>query len=190
MRAVVTLAAIGASAALVACGGEDASGEDEQAKFEDAQLEFAQCMREHGVDVPDPESGGDGGLRFELQGQVDDQDFQEAQEACRPILEDAIPEGDRPDPAEVRDQLHEMTECLRDRGYDVPEPQIFGPGDEPPDEPPAPSKELEDLMDDPEFQQAQEECSEEAGLEDGGPGLRVGGPGGSDDGPSTEESEE
>jgi hypothetical protein len=187
-RAIITLAAVGASAALVACGGS-ASGEDAQANAEDAALDFAKCMREHGVDVPDPQPGSGGGGGFNLQfrsgNPADNENFQEGQQACGHFLRDAVPEGDRPDPAEMRDKLHQMTECLRDKGYDVPEPQIFGPGDSPPDNPPAPSQELQDLMDDPEFQQAQEDCSKEAGLAGGGgPGIQVGpGPGGGD-GPS------
>jgi hypothetical protein len=193
---MITLLAIGASSALVACGGSEASGEEAQANFEDAQLEFAKCMREHGIDIPDPEpaegpGGEGGGFRLELGGGADprNEEFQEAQEECEPILSDAIPEGERPDPAEMRDKLHELTECLRDKGYDVPEPQIITPGEEPPDDPPEPSEELEELMDDPDFQQAQEDCGEQAGLPDGGPRLERGpGPaGGTERAPSTEE---
>jgi hypothetical protein len=189
IRAIITLAAVGASTALVACGGSKASGEDAQAKAEDAALDYAKCMREHGVDVPDPKVGqGQGGFGIQIQSSDprENQNFQDAQDACGDILEKAIPEGDRPDPAEMRDKLHKMTECLRDKGYDVPEPQVFGPGDNPPDNPPAPDKNLQDLMDDPDFEQAQEDCSKDAGLPGGGPGIQIGpGPGGNDGGPST-----
>jgi hypothetical protein len=191
-RAIITLTAIGASAALVACGGSEASGDDAQANAEDAALEFAKCMREHGVDVPDPQSSGGGsGAGFNLQFRGNPQDnekFQDAQQACGDILRKAIPEGDRPDPAEMRDKLHKMTECLRDKGYDVPEPQVIGPGDEPPDNPPPPSQKLQDLMDDPDFQQAQEDCSKSAGLPNERPGIQIGPGGGSSsgDGPSTQ----
>ena len=187
-RAIITLAAVGSSAALVACGGS-ASGEDAQANAQDAALDYAKCMREHGVDVPDPKPGQGGGFGIQINSSdpQENEKFQDAQDACGSILEKAIPEGDRPDPAEMRDKLHEMTECLRDKGYDVPEPQVFGPGDSPPDNPPAPSKELQDLMGDPDFQQAQEDCSKDAGLPGGGPGIQVGpGPGSGDSGPSTQ----
>jgi hypothetical protein len=188
IRVIITLAAVGASTALVACGGSEASGEDAQANAEDAALDYAKCMREHGVDVPDPKPGEGGfGIQIQSSDPQENEKFQDAQDACGDILQKAIPEGDRPDSAEMRDKLHEMTECLRDKGYDVPEPQVFGPGDSPPDNPPAPSKELQDLMDDPDFQQAQEDCSKEAGLPGGGPGIRVGpGPGSGDNGPSTQ----
>jgi hypothetical protein len=194
VRPLITLAAVGASTALVACGGSEASGDDEQASFEDAQVEFAECMRENGIDLPDPETseGGEGGGGFRIEaGEADfdpnSDEFQAAQEKCEPLIEDAVPEGERPDPAEIRDQLHQMTECLRDKGYDVPEPQIEILGEEDGDGPqtqrigpPAGSAdEMEELRDDPEFRQAQEDCSEEAGLPEGGPG---GGPPGGPDG--------
>jgi hypothetical protein len=190
-RAIVALAAVAAGSALVACGGSEASGENAQANAEDAGLKFARCMREHGVDVPDPQpSEGGGGTGFNLQfrggNPQDNEKFQDAQEACGHFLRDAIPEGDRPDPAEMRDKLHQMTECLRDKGYDVPEPQIVGPGESPPDNPQPPSQELQDLMDDPDFQQAQEDCGKQAGLPGGGPRIQVGPGEGSKSGPSTQ----
>jgi hypothetical protein len=189
-NAIITLIALGASAALMACGGK-ASGDDAQAKAQDAALAYAKCMREHGVDVPDPKSSSGGGGGFGIQINSTDpqqnQNFQDAQNACGDILQKAIPEGDRPDPTEMRDKLHQMTECLRNKGYDVPEPQVFGPGDSPPDNPPQPSQKLQDLMNDPDFQQAQEDCSKSAGLPGGGPGIQVGpGPSSGSSGPSTQ----
>jgi hypothetical protein len=186
-RAIIALATVGTSMALVACGGSD-SGDDSQANAEDAGLEFAKCMREHGVDIPDPKPGSGGeGFSIEFNGDPrQDEDFQEAQEACGDILEEAIPEGERRDPAELRDQLHEMTECLRDKGYDVPEPQIVGPGEDPPEDPQPPSEEFQDLLDDPKFEQAQEDCAQQAGLPGGGPGLQIGPGGDGEDGPSTQ----
>ena len=68
---------------------------------EQAMLDFARCMREHGIDMPDP---GEGGLisRVGADGELDprSEEFQEAQEACRQHLEglpqpDAA-EGDQP----------------------------------------------------------------------------------------------
>jgi hypothetical protein len=188
IRAIITLATVGASIALVACGGSDSSGEDAEASAEDAALEFARCMRENGVDIPDPkaDSGGEG-FSFEFSGDPrQNENFEEAQEACGDILEEAIPEGERRDPAEIRDELHQMAECLRDKGYDVPEPQVVGPGEDPPENPEPPSEEFQDLMDDPKFQRAQEDCAEQAGLPGGGPGLQIGSGGGGEDGPSTQ----
>jgi hypothetical protein len=185
IRAMIALGAVAASAALIACGGSEGSADDAEANAQDAALEFAECMREHGVDMPDPQPG-EGGFLF--QGGANGIDpsserFQDASDACQSILDKAIPEGERPDPAEVRDKVHEMTECLRDKGYDVPEPQIATPGEGPTTHTEtAPSQgeqdDLERLMDDPDFQQAQEDCSKQAGLEAPAMQERSGGSGG------------
>jgi hypothetical protein len=56
-------------------------------EVEDTLLAFAECMREHGVDMPDPEFDGAGGV-MEIGPDVDpsDPEFQDAQEACMPIF--------------------------------------------------------------------------------------------------------
>ena len=35
---------------------------EEEAAFEDAQIEWAECMRERGIDVPDVDGGASGGV--------------------------------------------------------------------------------------------------------------------------------
>ncbi|OLT10115.1 hypothetical protein BJF79_05230 [Actinomadura sp. CNU-125] len=54
----------------------------------DQYAKFAQCMREHGVDIPDP--GPDGTLRMP-EGNVDRGKAEQAREACR----DLVPETGR-----------------------------------------------------------------------------------------------
>ena len=92
-------------------------------------LEFAECMRDHGVDMPDPQFDGDGGGggMIEMTADPDDEGFEEAQEACQPILEDAMGEIelDPEQEAEMREQLLEFAECMRDHGIDMPDP-VFG----------------------------------------------------------------
>jgi hypothetical protein len=82
-------------------GSDDdgSSGADEQDRRE-AELEFAKCMREHGVDFPDPVNG-----RFEFRAERGEQEkMEEAQEACRPILEAVGPPPlDEEQEAEQRD---------------------------------------------------------------------------------------
>ncbi len=65
------------------------SEEDRQA-MQDAALEYAQCMRDHGVDMPDPQFNGDGGMLQQGPRGInpDDPTFQAAQEACEDILGD------------------------------------------------------------------------------------------------------
>jgi hypothetical protein len=73
--------------------GPPALSDEERQEFQDAMLEFARCMREHGVDMPDPEFGEGGRGVFRMgpgpQGAVGNrEDFEEAQAACEPILQE------------------------------------------------------------------------------------------------------
>jgi len=63
--------------------------EADRQEFEDALLAFAKCMREHGVDMPDPKFQQGGGV-FQMGGpgiNADSSHFQEAQKACEPIMQ-------------------------------------------------------------------------------------------------------
>ncbi|MGZ8562511.1 MAG: hypothetical protein ACXWWU_02710 [Candidatus Limnocylindria bacterium] len=70
-------------------GGPGGPGGEPTAEQQEALLAFAECMRENGVDMPDPEAGG--GFLQPGSG-VDPQsaEFQEAAEACRGSLDGAF----------------------------------------------------------------------------------------------------
>lgn len=111
---------------------------------EDAFNAYAQCMRDEGVDLPDPQvvsadaAGGGNGGRIIVNseaaaespapgGTVIDfagEEFQAAEKICRPILDDAF--GDiEIDPevlAEQREQMLNFAECMREQGIDYPDP--------------------------------------------------------------------
>ena len=60
---------------------------------EEAMLAFTECMRDHGVDMPDPEmakpaTGGakPGNAVIAVEGNPDDPTFQKANEACEPLM--------------------------------------------------------------------------------------------------------
>jgi len=98
---------------------------------DEAMLAYTECMREHGIDMPDPQPAGPGGERGAIALQVDpsSEDFEAAQAACEPIMEDAFGEMEI-DPereAEMREQMLEFTECMREHGIDMPDP-VFGEG--------------------------------------------------------------
>jgi hypothetical protein len=165
-RAIGAIIAIaGAAIVLSACGGAEPSAEDAQANAQDAALEYAGCMRDHGIDMPDPQPGESGNFSFQG-GNFDPESaaFRAASDACDPILQQAVPEGERPDSADFQDKLHERAKCMRDKGYDVPEPQ----GQNEPSLDSATEESGESVsdpqIDDPEFQRAMTECSKEAGL--------------------------
>jgi hypothetical protein len=46
-------------------GAPKPPSKEEQAKFLDQALKFSRCMREHGVDLPDPQASGGGGIMIQ-----------------------------------------------------------------------------------------------------------------------------
>ena len=93
----------------------------------------------------------------------DDEGFQEAQEACQPILEDAMGEIelDPEQEAEMREQLLEFAECMRDHGIDMPDP-VFGEDGRVTMSAEA-GERFEPGVDDEAFEAASEECGREGG---------------------------
>jgi hypothetical protein len=121
---------------------------------EEAMLEFAQCMRDHGVDMEDPQFDGEGRGGIDLQVTPENEDeVDAAQEACQSILEDTMGEleMDPEQEAEMREQMLEYAQCMRDHGVDMPDPQFEDGG----------FVVQEDVSNDPDFEAADEECRPE-----------------------------
>ena len=81
---------------------ESPLSEEQQQAMQDAQLAFAKCMREHGIDYPDPQFGENGMVTQQGGTNIDpnDPDFKEAEDACRPIIEEAARAAGLPKPEE------------------------------------------------------------------------------------------
>jgi len=101
----------------------------------DAMLDFAACMREQGVNMPDPRSmGGDFVVTMEVSvdGDIDDprafmdDTFMAAEEACREHLGAMAPAGDPGLDAEIMEGLLAHAACMRDQGIDMPDPVMDG----------------------------------------------------------------
>jgi hypothetical protein len=113
---------------------------------EEAKRQFAQCMREHGVDLPDPGSGG-GGVHVQRSG---DPNSDTAMKACQKYLPpDAVTTPD----AQTIEKIREFTQCMREHGIDVPDPDPNGAGS-------VMNKEGGPNPDDPAFKAAQEACKD------------------------------
>lgn len=89
---------------------------------------FAQCMRDNGIDMPDPQVDG-GRVRFgappEGGGEVDRDKARAAQQACKHLL----PNGGEPPKlsAEELEKARQFSQCMRENGYpDFPDPQPDG----------------------------------------------------------------
>ena len=158
-------------------GGGGGGGPVDESEMQDSMLEYSQCMRDNGIDMPDPQFDEDGGVQVGISPDSgidpESEEFTAAEEECRPIMEEVRPDMDLSpeEQAEMQDRLTAMAECMRERGHDMPDPQVNGDGGVritrggpasgsggdgagggPPDE---------------EFEQDMEECSEEAGMGDG-----------------------
>lgn len=105
----------------------DSESDGDEVDEEEALLAFAQCMREEGVDWPDPTVGDNGNLGFGGALRDGDIDFRspevtEAREQCSEGLEGVTFGRGRLDEegqTQTQDALVEFTECLRDEGLDV-----------------------------------------------------------------------
>jgi outer membrane murein-binding lipoprotein Lpp len=156
MRTRLTvIAAIGAAVLLAGCGAKPDDGSKvasisgpsssapvkaaDNKSDEDKMREFAKCMREHGVDMPDPKPAGDGGgMAITLGGDEKDRSkLDAAQNACKHLM----PNGGemKPPSAEELDKMRKDAKCMRDHGIDMPDPdptgkgatRMGGPGDDP-----------------------------------------------------------
>lgn len=94
---------------------------------EQSLLDFSECMRREGLDdFPDLTAGS--GFQQLIDSGIDvrSKAFQDALEGCRDLLEGVF-NLDRLSPeqqAETQDLILRIARCLRDRGYDVPEPDF------------------------------------------------------------------
>lgn len=98
---------------------------------EEAALAFAECMRDHGIDMPDPQIDSNGNMRVTIGaggniGEIDRETMEAAQEARRELL----PGGGLGGPGgreltpEDQERILAFTECMREHGVDVPDPQF------------------------------------------------------------------
>jgi hypothetical protein len=87
-------------------------------------LKFAQCMREHGVDMPDPQMDG-GGISMMIPEGTDKAKVDAANEQCKQFL----PNGGEPmkaDP-EMQEKMRKFSQCMRDNGVpEFPDPSEDG----------------------------------------------------------------
>ena len=133
-----------------AAGGADAAepadvaADPETAELDDASdeerlLAFAECMRDNGVDFPDPvveadgtvvfgrRPGSGGAPGFEAIGR--DPALPAAREACSSLLQGLAfgpGRGGNFDETELQDSLLEFARCMRDNGIDMGDPDFGG----------------------------------------------------------------
>lgn len=139
LAVVLTIAvAVGASAQVATLAGPDEDAEPSPAvgeiaapvfeDREDAILAYAQCLRDNGIDMDDPQTGTSGGRGFFGAGagrgfDIQDEEFLAAQATCAPILEAASTERDPEAEAERLEEMLVLAQCMRANGVeDYPDP--------------------------------------------------------------------
>jgi hypothetical protein len=132
---VICLAATAVAAGLAACGSSSSSSGSASAtgtQFQ-ARLSLAKCFRAHGINVPDPSSGGGpaggGGIFRELRNYPQAQ-ITSARQACSQYFAKAFPQFNLSPAqrAQVQQQLVKFAECMRSHGVNVPDPTFNGSG--------------------------------------------------------------
>jgi hypothetical protein len=118
--------------ALAACGADGSGSGDSAAtreqKNRDAELAFAKCMREHGIDVPDPKPN-QGGIGINVPKGTSPGKVDAADNACRKYLE-AVQGPDLSPEQEKKFQQAALAQarCMREHGIDMPDPTFDDKG--------------------------------------------------------------
>jgi len=112
-------------------GQSSTSTTNRQKEQKDAQqgaLDFATCMREHGIAMPDPEIDGKGRMRIEVGDAgkpANPAKLKKAEQACRQHLQNGGDGPGRLDP-KLQDQMVKFARCMRSHGIDMPDPSPDG----------------------------------------------------------------
>ncbi len=127
-----------------ACGGADADAgvaslesesqaeqtEDvavDSASQEEAVMAFTVCLRDEGLDVDDPIVDDQGNLRPPRLREIESMDREVAEaafESCNEYLEEVTFGLESEDRTEREDELLAFAACVRDNGYDMPDPDF------------------------------------------------------------------
>lgn len=92
---------------------------------EDRAIEFAECLREQGLEVQDPTVDSEGNVQLPRPSQDSIGriiEFRETFQSCLHLLEGMSFFNEAPDLTEQTDQMIEVASCLREQGLNVDDP--------------------------------------------------------------------
>jgi hypothetical protein len=131
MKTRLFLVALAATASLAACGAEEdpskpAAGQTQEAKNRKAMLDFARCMRDNGVDMPDPQFNGGRVTQRMKGGPQNPEKAEAAQKACEKYRSQIkAPEMSAEDKEEFKKAALANARCMREQGIDnFPDPMF------------------------------------------------------------------
>ena len=134
LAAGVLLAGCGGSSANNSSNSSGATGSSNTSQFQKQFVNFATCMRSHGVpDYPDPQFTSSGGVQISPgQANTNSPAFKSAQSHCHQLL----PNGGQPagiGGAHAKTQEVKFADCMRESGVpNFPDPSHDGAFDLPP----------------------------------------------------------
>lgn len=110
--------------ALAACAGGDPGSSDRGSADRERQaaLDFAECMRGQGIDMPDPRFGEDGTIMQDTP-EVDRDELIAARRACRRYRDRGGGTPSEEEQQEMPERSVAYAECMRTEGIDVPDPK-------------------------------------------------------------------
>ncbi|MCJ7724941.1 MAG: hypothetical protein MUP76_00930 [Acidimicrobiia bacterium] len=119
-------------ATLESTSPEAASGTGDAARdAEESVLALTECLRDNGVDIPDPEFDDQGNFRLrslmdlgEAADLIDPDDMEAGFEACAHHLDGVAQIIAGIDRTAIEDRLYEFAACMREQGYDMPDPDF------------------------------------------------------------------
>ncbi|QYC44414.1 hypothetical protein Nocox_34240 [Nonomuraea coxensis DSM 45129] len=138
----------GGSGVASVTGARTGAGATPSADPQDKGIKYAQCMREHGIDMPDPEPGK--GVTMRIGPGTPKEKVEQAEQECKQWAPAGRAEGGG-DPKRA-EALRKVAQCMRDNGVEkYPDPDG------------GMMRITRDVGEDPDFKSAQEKCQKEMG---------------------------
>jgi hypothetical protein len=159
MRGLKALPPLMLALVLTGCGTDDGGGQVASAGGDKKQtasptvsmdreqmgVKYAQCMRENGIEMPDPEPGK--GIELRVDKSVDRAKLQKARETCQQYNPQS--DGSAATDPQVAERARKFAECMRaNKVEEFADPQPGQPG----------VRIDNKVQQDPDFQQASEKC--------------------------------
>lgn len=137
-RPLMMVALVALTLGMSGCGDDGSSATattDPNQARQQAALDAAQCMRDKGFNMPDPEFTEDGGAMMKMDESngidPDDPKFQAAEDECNKQMDALVGAGDERTPEEkqqFQDDMIAYAQCMRDNGVDMPDPTFDDKG--------------------------------------------------------------
>jgi hypothetical protein len=160
MQKLIIAAALACGLFLTACGAEEpATDGDRRTEAREAMLAFAKCMRDQGIDMPDPQFDGGRVTQRGPEERVAPEKMEKAEQACRKYMEDVEPPELSPEQQEeMKKAALAHAQCMREHGLEnFPDPTFDESGGAQIRIGPGSGLDPED----PDFQAAEKACRDE-----------------------------